>query len=123
MLPGFSRARTRLNRGFTPDASGTVARVRWWGSLGLLAAVRVAIPVAAYADRGSTLPGLPRFDRARADGGLQGDATGFYAATREFISAWARMPRSLLAFLLVVAVAAAVVLVVAWRRSPPWRPW
>src|SRR3954447_9215029 len=123
MLPGFSRARTRLNRGFTPDASGTVARVRWWGSLGLLAAVRVAIPVAAYADRGSTLPGLPRFDRARADGGLQGDATGFYAATREFIAAWARMPRSLLAFLLVVALAAAVVLVVAWRRSPAWRPW
>src|SRR3954447_19453977 len=123
MLPGFSRARTRLNRGFTPDASGTVARVRWWGSLGLLAAVRVAIPVAAYLDRGSSLPGLPRFDRARSDGGLSGDATGFYAATREFIAAWARMPRSLLAFLVVVALAAAVAFVLLWRRRPHWRPW
>src|SRR3954447_19232804 len=123
MLPGFSRARTRLNRGFTPDASGTVARVRWWGSLGLLAAVRVAIPVAAYLDRGSSLPGLPRFDRPRADGGLSGDATGFYAATREFIAAWTRMPRSLLAFLVVVALAAAIAFVVLWRRKQRWRPW
>ena len=97
--------------------------MRWWGSLGLLAAVRVAIPVAAYADRGSKLPGVPRVDRPHALGGLSGDATGFYAAARESIAAWARMPQSLLAFLLVVAVAAAVALVVAWRRAPAWRPW
>jgi hypothetical protein len=97
--------------------------VRWWGSLGLLAAVRVAIPVAAYADRGSKLPGLPRFERGHALGGLSGDATGFYAATREFMAAWTRMPRSLLAFLLVAALAGAVALVVLWRRAPAWRPW
>jgi len=97
--------------------------VRWWGTLGLLAAVRVAIPLAAYADRGSRLPGLPRFVRGRADGGLSGDATGFYAATREFMAGWARMPRPLLGLLVVAALAAAVAFVVAWRRRQDLRPW
>jgi hypothetical protein len=91
--------------------------------LGLLAAVRVAIPVAAYADRGSKLPGLPRFDRARADGGLSGDATGFYAATREFMAGWARMPRPLLGALVVLALAAVVAFVIVWRRRRELRPW
>ena len=68
--------------------------MRWWGSLGLLAAIRVAIPLAAYADTGSGLPGMPAFTRAGRDGGLTGDATGFYAATREFMAAWERMPRA-----------------------------
>jgi hypothetical protein len=97
--------------------------VRWWGPLGLLAAVRVAIPVAAYADRGSRLPGLPRFARPRALGGLSGDATGFYAATREFMAAWTRMPRPLLALAVVVGIAAIVTFVVAWRSRPTLRPW
>jgi succinate dehydrogenase hydrophobic anchor subunit len=97
--------------------------VRWWGTLGLLAAVRVAIPLAAYADRGARLPGLPRVVRARAHGGLSGDATGFYAATREFMAGWARMPHPLLGLLVVVALAAVVALVVAWRRRPDLRPW
>src|SRR5205823_3052798 len=64
-----------------------------------------------------------RYDRPVAFGGLSGDATGFYAATREFIAAWARMPRALLVFLLLVAVAGAIALVIAWRRSPAARPW
>ena len=38
----------------------------WWGALALLAAVRVAIPLAAYAAHGSKLPGIPRFTRIRA---------------------------------------------------------
>jgi hypothetical protein len=97
--------------------------VRWWGSLGLLAAVRIAIPVAVYLDRGSRLPGLPRFDRPRGDGGLSGDATGFYAATREFMAGWARMPRPLLGVLVLAALAGAAALVVAWRRRPDRRPW
>jgi hypothetical protein len=97
--------------------------MRWWGPIGLLAAIRVAIPLAAYADAGSGLPGLPPFTRSPLDGGLTGDATGFYAATREFMAAWGRMPRSVLAGDVLAALAAAVALVLLWRRRPAWRPW
>jgi hypothetical protein len=95
----------------------------WWVAVGALAAVRVAIPLAAYADRGSALPGLPRFSRPAADGGLEGDATGFYAATREFMAAWARLPRVVLALDVLFVLAAAVAIVVAWRRRPELRAW
>jgi hypothetical protein len=97
--------------------------MRWWGSLGLLAAIRVAIPLAAYADAGSGLPGMPAFTRPARYGGLTGDATGFYAATREFMAAWGRMPRIVFALDVLAALAAAVVLVLLWRRRPSWRPW
>lgn len=97
--------------------------MRWWGPLGILAAVRVAIPVAAFADRGSHLPGIPEFNRDPRLGGLVGDATGFYAATREFMAGWARMPHALLALLVLAALAAAAAVVVAWRRRPDLRPW
>ena len=40
-----------------------------------------------------------------------GDATGFYAATREFMAAWGRMPRPVLALTGLCALAAAVVIV------------
>ena len=97
--------------------------MRWWGPLGLLAAIRVAIPLAAYADAGSGLPGMPAFARPARYGGLSGDATGFYAATREFMAAWGRMPRSVLALDALLALAAAVSLVLLWRRRPGSRPW
>jgi hypothetical protein len=97
--------------------------VRWWAPLGLLAAIRVAIPLAAYADEGNALPGMPRFDRPDADGGLQGDATGFYAATREFMAAWGRMPRPVLALDALFLLAAAATIIVLWRRRPDWRAW
>ncbi len=97
--------------------------MRWWGPLGLLAAIRVAIPLAAYADDGSRLPGLAAFTRSPQDGGLQGDATGFYAATREFMAAWGRMPRAVLALDALFAIAVATGIVVTWRRRPAWRPW
>jgi hypothetical protein len=97
--------------------------MRWWAPLGFLAAVRLAIPLAAYADRGSSLPGLPLFERSARDGGLTGDATGFYAAAREFMAAWARMPRAVLALDAVLALGAAAALVVLWRRRPDRRPW
>ena len=90
----------------------------WWAALGLLAAVRVAIPLAAYADSGHALPGVPAFGGA----GLTGDAVGFYEATREFMAGWGRVPRPLLGLVAVAAVAVAVALVRAWRR-PAWRPW
>jgi hypothetical protein len=97
--------------------------MRWWGPLGLLAAIRVAIPLAAYADQGSSLPGLPAFSRSGRDGGLTGDATGFYAATREFMAAFGRMPRLVLALDAFLALAALVAIVTLWRRRPTWRPW
>jgi len=93
--------------------------VRWWGPLGLLAAVRVAVPFAALAG----LPGVPHVRRAQSLGGLRGDATGFYAATREFMAGWARMPRPLLALLLLIAIALIVAFVSAWRRRADLRPW
>src|SRR6266436_2482245 len=97
--------------------------MRWWGPIGLLAAIRVAIPLAAYADAGSGLPGMPAFTRSARDGGLSGDATGFYAATREFMAALGRMPRLVLAGDVLLGLAAAVVLVLLWRRRAAWRPW
>jgi hypothetical protein len=97
--------------------------MRWWGPLGLLAAIRVAIPLAAYADDGSSLPGLPAFSRSPRDGGLTGDATGFYAATREFMAAFGRMPRFVLALDALLALAALVAIVTLWRRRPDSRPW
>src|SRR6476620_6440432 len=97
--------------------------MRWWGPLGLLAAIRVAIPLAAYADRGSSLPGMPVFERSARDGGLTGDATGFYAATREFMAAWGRMPRAVLALAVLFALGVIVAIALAWRRRPAWRPW
>lgn len=95
----------------------------WWGALALLVAVRVAIPLAVYASGASRLPGLPAFTRSARDGGLTGDATGFYAATREFMAAWGRMPRIALALDALFVAAAAAAIVVAWRRRPELRPW
>jgi hypothetical protein len=95
----------------------------WWGALALLIAVRVAIPLAAYASGGTKLPGIPRFTRHARDGGLMGDATGFYDATRDFMAAWSRMPRPVLALDALFALAAAAAIVLAWRRRPHLRPW
>jgi hypothetical protein len=97
--------------------------MRWWGPLGLLAAIRVAIPLAAFADEGSRLPGIPAFVRFPRDGGLTGDATGFYAATREFMAAWGRMPRVVLGLDALLALTAAAVIAVLWRRRPGVRGW
>jgi hypothetical protein len=96
---------------------------RWWSVLAVLAAIRVAIPLAALVADGSKLPGIPRFTRDPAAGGLTGDATGFYAATREFMAAWGRMPRAVLALDALFVLAAAVTIAVAWRRKPLLRPW
>ena len=96
---------------------------RWWGALALLVAVRLAIPLAAYAAGNSRLPGIPQFTRSARDGGLTGDATGFYDATRDFMAAWGRMPRAVLALDALFALAAATAIVLAWRRRPDLRPW
>ena len=123
MLPRPREARGSLHKGFTASSAVSVARMRWWGPLGLLAAIRVAIPLAAFAHEGSSLPGMPAFVRSKEDGGLTGDATGFYAATREFMAAWGRMPRIVLALDALFALAAAALIVVLWRRRADLRPW
>lgn len=89
----------------------------WAGTLALLVLIRAAISLSALAH--ADLPGLPRI-RGHA---LSGDATGFYAAAREFIAAWARVPRPLLALLALATIVVAVVLVRAWRRRPERRAW
>ncbi len=94
----------------------------WWGPLCVLAAVRLAIPLAAYADEGSKLPGIPRFTRPALDGGLMGDANSYYDGSREYMAALGRIPRPLLAVVALALVAAAVALVRAWRRRPAARP-
>lgn len=95
----------------------------WWVALGLLVAVRLAIPLASYAESGSQVPSMPDFVRAPTDGGLQGDATGFYAATRQFMAAWGRMPRPVLVLVALGLLGSAIVLVTAWRRRPALRAW
>src|SRR5581483_8652347 len=95
----------------------------WWSTLALLVAARLAIPIAAYVDAGTKLPGIPRFVRPHADGGLQGDATGFYAAAREFMAAWGRMPRAVFGLDVLFVIACAITLVLLWRGRPDLRAW
>lgn len=95
----------------------------WWSALALLIAVRLSIPLAAYADRGSKLPGIPTFVRPAAFGGLLGDATGFYEGAREFMAAWGRMPRAVFGLDVLFVLAAAITVVTLWRRRPELRPW
>jgi hypothetical protein len=96
---------------------------RWWGVIGVLAGVRVAIAVADYAGAGSKVSFMPRFVRPARDGGLEGDATGFYAGAREFMASWGRMPHAVLALTAVLVIVAAAAIVAAWRKRPDLRPW
>jgi hypothetical protein len=92
---------------------------RWLWALATLAAIRVAVPLAALAASGHALPSLPRYEYD----GLTGDATGFYAATREFIASPARLGPALLAGLFAAAVVGAAAITFAWRRRlvrPAW---
>ncbi len=93
--------------------------VPWQGALAALVAVRLAIPLVALAASGHALPGLPRYDFVA----LTGDATGFYAAAREFMAAWGRLPVGVVALLALVVLSSAVVLVLLWRRRADLRPW
>ncbi len=84
------------------------------GTLALVAAlavVRVAVPLVALAASGSKLPGLPRYDYVPTTG----DGSGFYAATREFLASWGRLPLAVLLVLVVFVTVGAAALV--WARS------
>jgi hypothetical protein len=95
----------------------------WWGTIALLIAARLAIPLAAYAHAGSKLPGMPVFVRRTQYGGLEGDATGFYQGARDFMAAWAQMPRPVLALVALFVLLSVAGLAAAWRRRPAARPW
>jgi hypothetical protein len=84
-----------------------------------LAALRTSIPLAALAASDDQLPGLPRYRFVA----LSGDATGFYAATREFMASWGRLPVALVAALALVGLLGGALLVRIWRRRPDRRPW
>lgn len=86
-------------------------RRRWWIVLGALAALRILPPLAVLAAEGRDLPGVPRFDLVAGTG----DDAGYYAAVREFMAAWARVPLPLLALVAVGLLAVAAVVIRAWR--------
>jgi hypothetical protein len=91
----------------------------WAAALAVLAAVRVAIPLAALAASGRQLPGLPHYRYE----GLTGDATGFYATSREFIASFGKLGKAGAGLLALAALAAVAVL--AWlartrRLRPAW---
>lgn len=96
---------------------------RWWATLGILAVARVAIAVGDYAGAGSTVSFVPRFVRPARDGGLEGDATGFYAGAREFMASWGRMPHPVLGVTAALTLLCAAAIAVAWRRRLDLRPW
>jgi hypothetical protein len=78
----------------------------WRVGLAFFVAVRVAVPLAALAASGQALPGLPRYDYD----GFTGDATGYYAASREFIASGPRLGTAGLALLVLGLVAVFVLL-------------
>jgi hypothetical protein len=79
----------------------------------VLAVLRILPALVVLAANGRSLPTLP----GSRYGPPNGDTYGFYAAAREFVSAWAHVSRPLLA-LSVVALAAALVLARRlWRKG------
>jgi hypothetical protein len=91
---------------------------RWLLSLGGLAVVRAAIPLAALAASGDKLPGFPPY---RYDG-PKGDAGGYVSVARAIISAGASFGL-LLPLLLAVTVTGVLAARRAWRRYPDRRHW
>jgi hypothetical protein len=97
---------------------GERSRRRWLLSLGALALVRAAIPLAALAASGDKLPGFPPYSYD----GPKGDAGGYISVARAIISAGASFGL-LLPLLLVLAVTGVLAARWAWRRYPDQRHW
>ena len=85
----------------------------WRAALAILVLVRVAFPLAALGASGHALPGLPSF---RFEG-FTGDASGYYAAARQFISAGPGLGRLSLGLLVLALVAALLLIALALRRG------
>lgn len=92
-------------------------REPWALAIAALAAFRVVVPLAVLAASGHRLPGLPPY-RYQA---LNGDANGFYAAAREFISAVTAVPRPLLALMVLLVAGSLPLAILLWRRLPTSR--
>jgi len=82
-----------------------------------LVGMRLGVPLLVLAGVG--VPGAPTFTYD----GLTGDATGFYAASREIVASWGRLPVALVAVVAGAGAAWSAGLVVAWRRRRSRRPW
>lgn len=89
----------------------------WVGALAGLAAVRVAVPLAALAASGSSLPGLPRYIYEPTPA----DAHAYYSAARELIAAWSRVGELRLLAAAILLVAGALAAQRLWRRRPEAR--
>ena len=88
-----------------------MTRGRWGAALGVLAAVRVLVPLAALADSGHGLPGLPRYVY-----GYRGDASGYYSTARAILSGVPALGPALLPLLVLLA-AGLWLAVRLWRRG------
>lgn len=100
-----------------PQIPAVLADRRWLLWLGVLAAVRAAIPLAALAF-GGAIPSFPSYSYE----GPRGDASGYIDTARAIISAGASL-RLLLPVLFAVAVAGALGARWAWRSYPHQRHW
>jgi hypothetical protein len=78
-----------------------------------LAVLRIVPALLVLAANGRKLPGLPSY----AYGPPTGDTYGFYAAAREFISAWAHVSKPLLALAVLGLAALLVVTRRLWRNG------
>jgi hypothetical protein len=84
--------------------------------LGALVVVAVAIPLSALAASGHALPDMPRFQYD----GLSGDASGYYAASRQLISKAGTASGAVLALALIGVLAGLVVAVRRRRLAAHW---
>jgi hypothetical protein len=88
-------------------------------ALAFFCAVRVAVPLAALAASGRSLPGLP-FYRYEP---TPGDGQGFYSAAREFMASWGRLGAARVLAVAIVLVAAGYLAYLTWRRRSDLRAW
>jgi hypothetical protein len=103
---------TMLAAPSSPPGDG--GRSRWWVTLGLLAGIRVAVPLLTLALSGHQLPGLPAYRYQP----LNGDSYVYYASAREFIASLLRVDPVLVLVSVMVLAGAVFVGVRLWRGEP-----
>jgi hypothetical protein len=81
--------------------------------VGILALLRILPAIVVLVANGRSLPTIP----GSGYGPPTGDTYGFYAAAREFVSAWAHVSRPLLGLAVIALIAALVVARRLWRQG------